>query len=101
MSPLSPNSKRLTATYDLVLPNRSRADVRVGPRTGSDAAPQVLSGTHARAAGGAGTSGKSLSNRAGRRHQRQGFDGCDSGVHPAGFGVEDRTLYFAASDSHQ
>jgi hypothetical protein len=36
-----------------------------------------------------------------RRHQRQGFDGRHSGVHPAGFRAEDRTLYVTASGSHQ
>src|SRR5208337_2563394 len=62
-------SERRTATNDLVLRNRSRADVRVGPRAGADAVAQVRSGAHSRAAGGAGASGKSFSNGAGRRHQ--------------------------------
>ena len=55
--------ERRTANDALVLRNRSRADVRVGPRAGADAVAQVRSGAHARAAGGAGTSGKSLSHR--------------------------------------
>src|SRR5208282_4860104 len=84
-----------------VLRNRSRADVRVGPRADADAVPQVRSGTHARAAGGAGTSGKSLSNCAGRRHQWQGFHRRYSRVHPASFRAEDGALYFASSGSHQ